>query len=249
VSDRWTEAREGSEATEATLDQAAGPAVRVVLLDIDGTLIDSNDAHAQAWVDTFREAGRDDISFERVRPLIGMGSDKLLPTVAGVEKESAEGKRLVDRRSRIFLERYLPTLRPFSKARELLRRMRDDGLSLVVATSADEKEMKALLEQAGVADLVEDTTTSSDADHSKPDPDIVHAALERGGRPAPETLMLGDTPYDVEAAARAGVAVIAFRCGGWWTDEDLAGAAAMYDGPADLLARYEESLLGRQRRE
>jgi HAD superfamily hydrolase (TIGR01509 family) len=232
------------EAPGATVDRPASATVRrvrAVLLDIDGTLIDSNDAHAQAWVDTFREVGREDVPFERVRPLIGMGSDKLLPTVSGVEKESDEGKRLTDLRSKIFLERYLPTLRPFPKARDLLERLRDDGLTLVVATSANEKEMKALLDRAGVADLVEDTTTSSDAEHSKPDPDIVHAALDRAGHPAAETLMLGDTPYDMESAGRAGVALIAFRCGGWWTDDDLAGAAAIYDGPEELLAEYDGS--------
>jgi len=218
------------------------PGPRAVLLDIDGTLIDSNDAHARSWVETFAEFGYD-VPFEKVRPLIGKGGDKLLAETVGVEEESAEGKRLTKRRRERFLSDHLPTLRPFPKARALVERLRADGLTVVVATSANADELTPLLEQAEVADLVEAATSSSDAEHSKPDPDIVEAALDRAGHPARATVMLGDTPYDVEAAGRAGVGVIAFRCGGWWKDEDLAGALAIYDGPAELLAQLDRSPL------
>jgi HAD superfamily hydrolase (TIGR01509 family) len=217
-------------------------APRAVLLDIDGTLIDSNDAHARSWVDTFAEFGYQ-VSFEKVRPLIGMGGDKLLAETVGVEEESEEGKRLSAWRRERFLTHYLPTLRPFPGTRALIERMRRDGLTLVVATSANAEEMTPLLERAGVADLIEEATSSSDAERSKPDPDIVAAALRRAGHPASATTMLGDTPYDVEAAGGVGVGVIALRCGGWWKDEDLAGAVAIYDDPADLLARYDRSPL------
>jgi HAD superfamily hydrolase (TIGR01509 family) len=214
-----------------------------VLLDVDGTLIDSNDAHAHAWIDALREFGRDDIPFERVRPLIGMGGDKLLPMLLGVEKDSPEGKRFADRRSAVFAERYLPTIEAFPKARELLKRMRSDRLTLVVATSARQDEMKGLLKVVDADDLIDEKTSSSDAEQSKPDPDIVEAAVERSGHDASALVMLGDTPYDIEAAARAGVRCIALRCGGWG-DDDLRGAAAIYDDPADLLARYASSPLG-----
>ncbi len=199
------------------------PRARAVLLDIDGTLIDSNEAHARSWVETFAEFGYD-VPFDKVRPLIGMGGDKLLALAVGVEEKSEEGKRMSKRRRERFLSDYLPTLRPFPKARALVERMRDEGLTVVVATSANEDEMTPLLERAGVADIVE-------------------AALERAGQPAEAAVMLGDTPYDIEAAGRAGVAVIAFRCGNWWTDEDLAGAVAIYDGPADLLANFDRAPL------
>jgi HAD superfamily hydrolase (TIGR01549 family) len=222
----------------------AVPPVRAVLLDIDGTLIDSNDAHARAWVETFAEFDYD-VPFEKVRPLIGKGGDKLLMETVGVEKESDEGERLSERRTELFLERYARSLRPFPRARELVQRIRDEGLTVVVATSANDDEMQVLLDRAGVADLIERATSSSDAEHSKPDPDIVEAALDQAGHPAQAALMLGDTPYDVEAAGRAGVGVIAFRCGGWWTDEDLAQAVAIYDGPAELLAAYDLSPLSR----
>src|SRR5687768_12532014 len=146
-----------------------------VLLDIDGTLVDSNDAHAQAWVEAFAEFGFD-VPFERVRPLIGKGSDKLVPELVDVDPEQGRGKEMTEWRSRRFLERHAPRLRPFPQVRELLERMRADGHQLVVATSANEDEYAALMEVLGIEDLLAERTTSDDAENSKPDPDIVHAA-------------------------------------------------------------------------
>jgi HAD superfamily hydrolase (TIGR01509 family) len=215
--------------------------IRGIILDVDGTLVDSNDAHAKAWVEALAEHGIN-VSFEQVRKLIGMGGDKLLPEVAGIAEDSPKGKAISQRRGEIFKTRYLPNIKAFPRTRELLLRMHDDGLKLVVASSAKEDELKPLLEIAGTADLIEEKTSSDDADNSKPDPDIVKAALDSAGLSADEAIMLGDTPYDIEAASKAGVKVIAFRCGGW-DDAHLAGAIAIYDGPADLLAHYDESPL------
>jgi HAD superfamily hydrolase (TIGR01509 family) len=212
---------------------------KAVLLDVDGTLIDSNDAHAKAWVDTGREFGYD-IKFDHVRWLIGMGGDKVLPEVTGLKEESEEGAKILARRGDIFREKYLPELKPFEGARELLQQLSSDGLKLVVATSASEEDLQGLLEQAGIEDLIDKAANSDDADESKPAPDIVEAALKRGKVTSSEAIMIGDTPYDIGAATRAGVPVIAFRCGGWDTP-DLAGAVSVYDGPADLLARYSMS--------
>jgi HAD superfamily hydrolase (TIGR01509 family) len=214
-----------------------------VIFDVDGTLVDSNDAHAQSWVETFAEAGYK-VPFEVVRPLIGMGADKLLPKTIRIRHDSEQGKKLLKRRSEIFRERYLPHLRPFPGARALVLRVRDDGLKAIVATSAKDEELKGLLKAAEVEDLMDEKATASDAKRSKPDPDIVEAAIEESGIPSNRAVMIGDTPYDVEAATRAGVRVIAFRSGGW-DDESLNGAAQIYDGPADLLAHYDASLLGR----
>lgn len=214
-----------------------------VILDVDGTLIASNDAHASAYVDAARELGRE-MSFEKTRRAIGMGGDKLLPEVLGIEEDSAEGERITKRKKEIFSERYLPELQPTPGARALLHRLRDDAVKLVVASSASEDELGPLLERAGVQDLIQDTTSSDDAEESKPDPDIVHAALRGAGSPALRVVMIGDTPYDVEAATRAGVRIIALRSGGW-DDDSLRGAMAIYDHPADLLDHYDESALGR----
>jgi len=220
----------------------AGATLRGILLDVDGTLIDSNDAHASAWADTFREFGLD-IAFDRVRPLIGMGGDKLLPKLTGLDHESVEAKRMTARRKEIFNTTYLPTLRAFPCAHELLARFKADDLRLVIATSAEREELNKLLDQAGLEELVDRKTSSSDADRSKPDPDIIQAALDRGSFAAGEVLMLGDTPYDVEAARRANIPTVALRCGGW-DDRALGGALAIYDDARDLLARYEASPFG-----
>ncbi len=213
--------------------------IRGVILDVDGTLIDSNDAHARAWVDAFAEF-EFDVPYERVRSLIGMGGDNLLPEAIGVEKDSPQGEALSKRRGEIFKERYLKTVNPFRGTRELLTRMRAEGLEIAIGTSAQKDELKALLEIADVADLIDTKTTSDDAESSKPDPDIIHAALKRLQLPPAEVLMVGDTPYDIEAAGRAGVRTVAFRSGGW-TDAGLKGAIAVYAGPWDLLDRFDTS--------
>jgi HAD superfamily hydrolase (TIGR01509 family) len=210
-----------------------------VLLDVDGTLIDSNDAHARSWSEALKEFGRD-IPPERVRPLIGMGGDKLIPELLGVDADSAEGKAFSKRRGQIFLETYVPRLRPTRGARELVQRLRREGLRLIIATSANEHELNAMLRQVGLDDLIAEKTSASDAESSKPDPDIIQAALEKGNLSPPTAILLGDTPYDIEAAARAGVDTVALLCGGW-DSEALGGAIAIYEDPADLLAHFTSS--------
>jgi len=224
-------------------DQALGSASKVeaVLFDVDGTLVDSNDAHAQAWSDAFKEVGRE-IGSETVLPLVGMGSDKLLPHLTGIDAESEEGKRLTERRTEIFMKVYLPAIRPFPEARELVERCRSAGLKCVVASSASDDELQGLMRVLGAEWLLDDATSSSDAERSKPDPDIVRAAVDKAGVGPAGCVMIGDTQYDVAAATRAGVRIIALRCGGRG-DEDLKGAIAIYDDPADLLAKVGESVL------
>lgn len=210
-----------------------------IILDVDGTLVDSNDAHTSAWVEALAASGYS-VPVEKVRRLIGMGSDNLLPETVTIEKESEQGKHLSEAWKRIFKQDYLPAIKPFPGTRDLLARMRADGLKLVVASSAEKEMLEKLLEIAGVTEFIESQTSSDDAKQSKPDPDIVHAALAKLGCGANEVLMLGDTPYDIESAGKIGVGVIALRSGGF-TDEVLGGAVAIYDDPADLLARYAES--------
>jgi HAD superfamily hydrolase (TIGR01509 family) len=216
-------------------------AYEVVILDIDGTLVDSNDAHANAWVDAFRESGIE-VPYEKVRRLIGKGGDKLMPEVSGIEEDDPRGKKLAERRAEIFKEKYLPTLKPFPAVRELMEALVAKNLRLVVATSAKKEEVGPLLKIANVTDLIDKKTSSDDAENSKPDPDIVAAAVKRAKVSPNKAVMIGDTPYDIEAARGAGVACIAFRCGGWG-DKDLGKAIAVYDGAAELLAGLAESPL------
>jgi HAD superfamily hydrolase (TIGR01509 family) len=214
---------------------------KAVLLDVDGTLIDSNDAHATCWVETLTAAGYH-VPFSRIRELIGKGGDKLLPDAVGLEKDSPEYTALVQRRSALFKDRFLPHLKPFPRARDLVQELGARGFRLVVASSATAEEIHALLAVADVRDLVQDVKSSRDAAHSKPDPDIVVAALKAAGCAPSQAIMLGDTPYDIEAAANAGVTTIAFRCGGW-DDQSLRGATAIYDDPSDLMAHLDGSPL------
>lgn len=217
------------------------PHYRGVLLDIDGTLVDSNDAHADAWVRALREHGHD-VAFEKIRPLIGMGGDNLLPTAVGLDKESEDGKKISERRGEIFKE-LLPSINAFPGTRELVLLLQKSGFKVAIATSAPDKEVDPLLEIAEVRDLVKTQTSADDAESSKPDPDIVHAALGKIGLPPEETVLIGDTRFDIEAAGKAGVKVIAFRCGGA-ANEELAGALAVYEDPEDLIERFESSPLG-----
>lgn len=212
---------------------------KVVLLDIDGTLVDSNDAHAMAWVETLEAFGHR-VAFERVRELIGKGGDKLLPEAVGIEKDSPEGNQISETRSKIFLDKYLQTVVAFEGARSLLLELRDRGYRLVVATSAAKEEIGALLHAGHISDLVDDVRSAEGAEASKPDPDIVSAALEAVDCPPSDAMMLGDTPYDVEAAGKAQVVTVAVRCGGW-DDEALEGAEAIYNDPRDLLDNFDGS--------
>jgi phosphoglycolate phosphatase-like HAD superfamily hydrolase len=215
----------------------------VVLFDVDGTLVDSNDAHAHAWVEALAEAGVA-VSFSRVRAAIGMGGEKLLPEVAGISADSTQGERISTRRGEIFKNKYLATVKPFPDAGALVAEIVRRGFKAVAASSAKESELRALLKIAGAEALLDAATSSDDAERSKPDPDIIHVALRKVGMPPEQAVMIGDTPYDLKAASDAHVDSIAFRCGGW-TDVELRGAVAIYDGPAHLLARLDETPMAR----
>lgn len=220
-------------------------ALQGVILDIDGTLVLSNDAHAEAWVEAFKDFGYE-IKFEQVRPLIGMGGDQLVPKlVPELSAEEGKGKEISDYRKKLFLNKYAPNLTPTHGTRQLVERMRDDGLRLIIATSAKSEELSVLLKSAQVDDLLDEATTSSDAETSKPAPDIVEAALSKLNIPPDSVVMLGDTPYDIQSANAVSVDVIAFRCGGF-KDSELAEAIAIYNDPADLLAQYEHSPMGKR---
>lgn len=219
---------------------------RALLFDVDGTLVDSNDAHASAWSDALRDFDilRDAAT---VRPFIGKGGDKLLPEVAGLSADSERGRRISDRRSEIFRGVYLPRIKPFPEVRALFERLNRDGVRLAIASSAAADELEMLLGLAEIGDLVPKRTSADHVESSKPDPDVVEAALARLGEDGPvdrrAVLFVGDTPYDVQAAGAAHVGAIAVRCGGWWSDADLSGARAIVDDPAALLALYEAGAL------
>ena len=209
---------------------------RTLLFDVDGTLIDSNGAHAEAWTTAMREYGVE-VNVDQIRRMIGMGGDKILPAIAHVSEDSDQGQSITRRKKQIF-NSLLPSLQPTHGARPLVEYLRDQHIDLVIATSADDREMAALLQRAGVADLIPQRTSKADAQASKPDPDIVHAALARSWARPEQALLVGDTPYDIEAADRAGIGAIAVRCGGYWPDSSLSGALKIVDDPQALLVHW-----------
>jgi HAD superfamily hydrolase (TIGR01509 family) len=213
--------------------------IRGILFDIDGTLLLSNEAHAHAWQDAFAKHGFS-VELDALRKLIGMGSDKLIESLfPEMNDEAGVGNAIKDDRTAIFLETYTTGLQPAPGARELVMAVQRAGLKTVAASSASSKELAVLLKAAGVDDLLTEATTSDDVDNSKPDADIVEAALDKIGLPASEVLMIGDTPYDIEAASKAGARCVAVRCGGWH-DAALAGAIRIYDDPADVQVHWAE---------
>lgn len=207
--------------------------MRAVLFDIDGTLLDSNDAHARAWLDAAAEMGLP-ATLSSVRRAIGMGGDHLMPALFDLTKDSPRGKALSKRRGEIFRTRYLANTQPFPRVRDLLYAVRARGLKIVGATSSSPDDVNLLLKQAGVADLLEHFTSSGDAPRSKPSPDILQAALDVAQVPPIEAVMIGDTPYDVTAARAAGVRSVALLTGGWSAPE-LNGATWIFRDPAHLL--------------
>jgi HAD superfamily hydrolase (TIGR01549 family) len=218
--------------------------IKAIIFDIDGTLVNSVDLHAQAWQEAFRKFGRE-VEFEKVRHQIGKGGDQLMPVFFSEEELARFGKEMEKFRGELFKREYISRVRAFPQVRELFERIRQDGLRIALASSAKEDELKTYKEIARITDLVEEETSADDADKSKPHPDIFEAALAAlGDVEAGEAIVIGDTPYDAEAAGKINLRTIGVLCGGFPEAElRAAGCTQIYRDPADLLARYDTSPL------
>lgn len=217
---------------------------RAVIFDVDGTLVDSVDLHARAWQEAFRDYGHE-VAFEDVRGQIGKGGDQLMPVFLGQDEMEATEEDLEEHRGRILKEHYLPQVTAFPMVRELLERLRADGKQVVLASSAKADELETYKQVAQIEDLIDAETSSDDAERSKPHPDIFKAAMRQLGDLTPrDVIVVGDTPYDAEAAGKAGLRTIGLLCGGF-PERSLrdAGCIAIYKDPADLLAQYDRSPL------
>lgn len=204
-----------------------------ILFDVDGTLVDSNDLHAKAFQDAFLAVGLQ-IDYRKIRRCVGMGADKLIPACLERPVSEEEIEKIGKRKSEIFQKKYLSEVKPFPKVPELLRELKACQLTLALASSASQEELKSLLHTGHLEIFFDASTSADDATRSKPDPDIVCEAIHKTGLKKTDLLMIGDTPYDVEAAQRAGIHLIAFRCGGW-KDQDLHGAVQIYDGAWEMF--------------
>ena len=220
--------------------------IEAVIFDVDGTLVDSVDLHARAWQEAFAHFGKQ-VPFEDVRYQIGKGGDQLMPVFFSREELDDFGEEMEKFRGEHFKREYLPRVRAFPKVRALFERVRADGKRIALASSAKEEELDEYKRIAHIEDLVEEETSADDADKSKPHPDIFEAALARLGSISPDrVIVVGDTPYDAEAARKAGIRTIGLLSGGF-PEEDLRAASCLqiFGDAADLLARYEDSLIAR----
>ena len=213
--------------------------IGAVLFDVDGTLVDSNDLHAAAWREAFLHFGVD-VPFAAVREQVGKGGDNLIPALLPANLVERCRQEIEDVRAELFQHDYLPRVTPFPGVRPLFERIYADGIRIVLATSSARTELHFHHALIGCEDLIFAATSKDDVDHSKPCPDIFEAALHKAGPIArDEALVVGDSPWDVEGACKAGLRTIGVRCGGF--AEALlvaAGAIAVHDGPEELLALY-----------
>ena len=218
--------------------------VKAVIFDVDGTLVDSVDQHAHAWQDAFAAFGHQ-LEFSALRSQIGKGGDQLLPVFLTDDEIERIGPDLEAQRKQILQQRYLPTIKGFPEVRSLFERLEQSGIRIALASSAKGDELNHYKRLADIEDLVQEQTSSDDADRSKPEPDIFQAALARLGHIDPSTaVVVGDTPYDAIAAGKAGVRTIGLLCGGF-AEADLRGAGCIeiYADPAALLAAFDRSVL------
>ncbi len=220
-----------------------------VIFDIDGTLLDSVDLHAEAWQEAFRHFGHE-IPFDEIRSQIGKGGDQLLPVFLGPQELKEKGQALQEFRSALFKQKYLPKVKPFPCVRELFQKVKDNGQRVALASSAKGDELQDFERIANIQDLVEVETSSADAKRSKPHPDIFDAALARlgNGIARGDVIVVGDSPHDAEGAGKADLRTVGVLCGGF-PEHALreAGCIAIYRDPEDLLRRYDESPLSKNR--
>jgi len=217
----------------------------VLLSDIDGTLVDSNALHAEAWRRTFEHFGIQ-VSMGEAWSQIGKGGDKLIPVFVEEADRDRLQKDMEASRKQIFHRDYMPRIVSFPRSRDLFMRVKQSGIKIVLATSSEKEDVATYKRIIGIEDLVDEESSASDANESKPDPGIFAVALKNYGLPTNRAVALGDTPYDAQAAGKLGIRVIGLTCGGWKRD-DLrdAGCMEVYQDPADLLEHFDECLIAR----
>jgi phosphoglycolate phosphatase-like HAD superfamily hydrolase len=220
-------------------------AVTAVIFDLDGTLVDTNDAHVEAWLAAFRDFGYH-VPRSRILPEIGKGGDKLVPSILGEDSNEQDGEALRDAHGRHFMTMAKDTIfHIFPGTEDLLSELRRGSVAAVVATSSTKAHLNATLASSGLDldRLVDHVVTGGPSLDSKPAPDLIQASLAKLASDPQRSIMVGDTRHDGEACARAGVPFLGLLCGGRPPDDlSRAGALALYADPADLLGHLPEAL-------
>ena len=222
--------------------------LRAAIFDIDGTLVDSNELHVTAWREVFLRFGKD-VPSAALRAQMGKGGDQLMPVFWSREELARVGEEMQAQRVELFMQKYLPLAKPFAGVRALFERVKGAGLRIALASSAKQPELEHHVQQLDIGDLVDASTSADDAERSKPQPDILQAALARlPGVAGANAVLIGDSPYDAQAAGRAGMRCIGVLTGGFSGRElRQAGAIEVYNDIADLLRNYEDSPLAKER--
>jgi HAD superfamily hydrolase (TIGR01509 family) len=212
------------------------------ILDIDGTLVDTNYQHALAWYRAFRQS-EIVLPIWRIHRHMGMGGDQLIAALTDEKTDEEKGDDIRAAEKALYMA-MIEEVEPFDGARDLIERLKDAGKTVVLASSAKEDEVDHYLDLLDVRELADDWTMSADVEETKPNPDLVQAALDKAGADPGDAVMLGDTPWDCEAAGRAGVETVALMTGGF-AEQELteAGAVAVFESIAELLERVDETPL------
>ena len=216
-------------------------AIEAALLDVDGTLIDSNYHHALAWYRAFR---RHDIVLPlwRIHRAVGMGGDQLVPSLVGPKLDEEQGDDIRAARDEIYTGGLIDEVAPLEGAHELIAELKDRGFRVVLASSSPRNELERYLDLLDARELADAWTTKDDVEATKPEPDLILAALEKAQTES--AVMVGDTPWDVEAASKAGVETLCVITGGWSKQElREAGAIAVFESVDELRQRLEETPL------
>ena len=215
----------------------------LAILDIDGTLVDTNYQHALAWYRAFRQNGII-LPIWQIHRHIGMGGDQVVAALTDERTEDEKGDDIRAAEKPLYMS-LIEEVEPMDGARGLIEDVRGRGHTVVLASSAKQDEVEHYLDQLDARELADSWTTSADVEATKPEPDLVRAALDKAGADAGDAVMVGDTTWDIEAAKRAGVETIAVMTGGFGRDElEDAGAAAVFDSVAELRRRIGETPLG-----
>jgi len=218
---------------------------RAVIFDVDGTLVDSNDLHATSWKETFEHYGKE-VAYGELRAQIGKGADQYMPVFWSADDLERFGKEMAQYKDQLFLKKYLSRTKPFPGAKELIRRIHDEGKQVALASSSKSEVIDYYIGLLGIKAFINLHTTADQAKRSKPYPDIFAVTVgDLEGITVKDCLVVGDAPFDVEAANKLSIGTIALLCGGFPSEELLkAGALCVYENPADLLEHYDSSPLG-----
>ena len=213
--------------------------IKAIIFDLDGTLVDSVDYHAEAWVKAFQKYGYD-FPFDKLREQIGKGSEFIIGELLSEEEAQKLESDIAGYRKEYFQDNLLEKVQPFPKVRELFEAIKADGLTIVLASSARKETIEHYKKLLNIEDLIDGATSTDDVEKSKPEPDIFVAALDKlSGISAEEAIVVGDSPYDAIAAGKVPVRTIGVLCGGFERETlTNAGCVAIYQDPADLLDNY-----------